>query len=148
MERTILIVDDDKEIAEAIAFYLRSEGYKPVIALDGVEAINLMRSGNISLIIMDVMMPGLDGIQTTMRIREEHNIPIIMLSAKSEDYDKITGLNVGADDYMTKPFNPLELIARVRSQLRRYNQLEALLKQFSQMYSEAADSRSMITRKP
>ncbi len=123
MERTILIVDDDKEIAEAIAFYLRSEGYKPVIALDGVEAINLMRSGNISLIIMDVMMPGLDGIQTTMRIREEHNIPIIMLSAKSEDYDKITGLNVGADDYMTKPFNPLELIARVRSQLRRYNQL-------------------------
>lgn len=123
MERTILIVDDDKEIAEAIAFYLRSEGYKPVIALDGVEAINLMRSDNISLIIMDVMMPGLDGIQTTMRIREEHNIPIIMLSAKSEDYDKITGLNVGADDYMTKPFNPLELIARVRSQLRRYNQL-------------------------
>lgn len=123
MERTILIVDDDKEIAEAIAFYLRSEGYKPLIALDGVEAINMMRSNSISLIIMDVMMPGLDGIQTTMRIREEHNIPIIMLSAKTEDYDKIMGLNVGADDYMTKPFNPLELIARVRSQLRRYNQL-------------------------
>ena len=123
MDRTILIVDDDKEIAEAIAFYLRSEGYKPLIALDGVEAINLMRSNSISLIIMDVMMPGLDGIQTTMRIREEHNIPIIMLSAKTEDYDKIMGLNVGADDYMTKPFNPLELIARVRSQLRRYNQL-------------------------
>ena len=123
MERTILIVDDDKEIAEAIAFYLRSEGYKSLIALDGVEAINMMRSNSISLIIMDVMMPGLDGIQTTMRIREEHNIPIIMLSAKTEDYDKIMGLNVGADDYMTKPFNPLELIARVRSQLRRYNQL-------------------------
>lgn len=123
MERTILIVDDDKEIAEAIAFYLRSEGYKPAIAADGIEALNLMRGNDISLIIMDVMMPGLDGIQTTMRIREEHNIPIIMLSAKSEDYDKITGLNVGADDYMTKPFNPLELIARVRSQLRRYNQL-------------------------
>jgi DNA-binding response OmpR family regulator len=123
MERNILIVDDDNEIAEAIGFYLRSEGYNPVIALDGIEALNIMRDNNISLIIMDVMMPGLDGIQTTMRIREEHNIPIIMLSAKSEDYDKITGLNVGADDYMTKPFNPLELIARVRSQLRRYNQL-------------------------
>ena len=123
MENMILIVDDDREIAEAIAFYLRSEGYKPVIALDGIEALNLMRSKSINLIIMDVMMPGLDGIQTTMRIREEHNIPIIMLSAKSEDYDKITGLNVGADDYMTKPFNPLELIARVKSQLRRYNTL-------------------------
>lgn len=123
MSTNILIVDDDKEIAEAIAFYLRSEGYEPLIALDGVEALNLVRSTDVSLIIMDVMMPGLDGIQTTMRIREENNIPIIMLSAKSEDYDKITGLNVGADDYMTKPFNPLELTARVRSQLRRYNQL-------------------------
>ena len=123
MEKAILIVDDDREIAEAIGFYLRSEGYEPVIAISGVEALNLIRNREISLIIMDVMMPGLDGIQTTLRIREEHNIPIIMLSAKSEDYDKITGLNVGADDYMTKPFNPLELIARVRSQLRRYNQL-------------------------
>ena len=123
MGTKILIVDDDKEIAEAIGFYLRNEGYEPVIALDGIEALNRMRGEDISLIIMDVMMPGLDGIQTTLRIREEHNIPIIMLSAKSEDYDKITGLNVGADDYMTKPFNPLELIARVRSQLRRYNQL-------------------------
>ncbi|MBQ6388645.1 MAG: response regulator transcription factor [Mogibacterium sp.] len=123
MGTNILIVDDDREIAEAIGFYLRSEGYEPHIALDGIEALNLVRSMPVSLIIMDVMMPGLDGIQTTLRIREEHNIPIIMLSAKSEDYDKITGLNVGADDYMTKPFNPLELIARVRSQLRRYNQL-------------------------
>ena len=123
MKTNILIVDDDREIAEAIAFYLRNEGYEPLIALDGIEALNLIRSTPVSLIIMDVMMPGLDGIQTTLRIREEHNIPIIMLSAKSEDYDKITGLNVGADDYMTKPFNPLELTARVRSQLRRYNQL-------------------------
>ena len=123
MGTNILIVDDDREIAEAIGFYLRSEGYEPHIALDGIEALNLVRSMPVSLIIMDVMMPGLDGIQTTLRIREEHNIPIIMLSAKSEDYDKITGLNVGADDYMTKPFNPLELIARVRSQLRRNNQL-------------------------
>ena len=123
MKTNILIVDDDREIAQAIAFYLRNEGYEPLIALDGIEALDLIRSTPVSLIIMDVMMPGLDGIQTTLRIREEHNIPIIMLSAKSEDYDKITGLNVGADDYMTKPFNPLELTARVRSQLRRYNQL-------------------------
>ena len=119
----ILIVDDDKEIAEAIRFYLRGEGYHCLIAHDGIEALNMIRNNSVSLIIMDIMMPGLDGIQTTLKIREEHNIPIIMLSAKSEDYDKIMGLNVGADDYVTKPFNPLELIARVRSQLRRYNQL-------------------------
>lgn len=119
----ILIVDDDRSIAEAIAFYLAGEGYGTVIASDGIEAMKVMRSSDIGLIIMDIMMPGLDGMQTTLKIREEHNIPIIMLSAKSEDYDKIMGLNVGADDYITKPFNPLELIARVRSQLRRYNQL-------------------------
>ena len=119
----IMIVDDDNEIAEAIRFYLRGEGYECLIANDGISALNMMRSEQVSLIIMDIMMPGLDGIQTTLKIREEHNIPIIMLSAKSEDYDKIMGLNVGADDYVTKPFNPLELIARVRSQLRRYNQL-------------------------
>lgn len=119
----ILIVDDDNEIAEAIRFYLRGEGFECLIANDGIEALNIIRNNTVSLIIMDIMMPGLDGIQTTLKIREEHNIPIIMLSAKSEDYDKIMGLNVGADDYVTKPFNPLELIARVRSQLRRYNQL-------------------------
>lgn len=123
MDKKILIVDDDREIAEAAAYYLRGEGYTPVTAADGIEALRYIDRQDISLIIMDVMMPGLDGLQTTRRIREEHNIPIIMLSAKSEDYDKITGLNAGADDYMTKPFNPLELIARVRSQLRRYNQL-------------------------
>lgn len=119
----ILIVDDDRSIAEAIVFYLSGEGYGTVIATDGIEALDAVKSQDIGLIIMDIMMPGLDGIQTTMKLREEHNIPIIMLSAKSEDYDKIMGLNVGADDYITKPFNPLELIARVRSQLRRYNQL-------------------------
>ena len=119
----ILIVDDDREIAEAIAFYLRSEGCNAIIAESGMKALDIIDSTSLDLIIMDIMMPGLDGIQTTKRIREEHNIPIIMLSAKSEDYDKIMGLNVGADDYMTKPFNPLELIARVRSQLRRYNYL-------------------------
>lgn len=119
----VLIVDDDKAIAEAIAFYLRGEGYEPIIAQSGIKALNTIKTTPISIILMDIMMPGLDGIQTTLRIREEHNIPIIMLSAKSEDYDKIMGLNVGADDYVTKPFNPLELIARVKSQLRRYNQL-------------------------
>jgi DNA-binding response OmpR family regulator len=123
MKTNILIVDDDREIAQAIAFYLRNEGYEPLIALDGIEALDLIRSTPVSLIIMDVMMPGLDGIQTTLRIREEHNIPIIMLSAKSEDYDKITGLNVGADDYMTKPFSPSELVARVKAHLARYERL-------------------------
>ena len=119
----ILVCDDDREIVEAISIYLSGEGYEILKAYDGTEALEIMEKTPVDLLIVDVMMPGLDGIQTTLRIREEHNIPIIMLSAKSEDYDKITGLNVGADDYMTKPFNPLELTARVRSQLRRYNQL-------------------------
>ena len=119
----ILVVDDDREIAGAIEIYLRNEGYDVIKAFDGFEALEVTRKHDISLIIMDIMMPNLDGIQSTMKIREELNIPIIMLSAKSEDYDKITGLNVGADDYITKPFNPLELVARVRSQLRRYTML-------------------------
>lgn len=123
MSQRILVVDDDKEIAGAIAIYLRNEGYEVMKAYDGFQALEAARNEDISLIIMDIMMPQMDGIQATMKIREELNIPIIMLSAKSEDYDKITGLNVGADDYITKPFNPLELIARVKSQLRRYNTL-------------------------
>lgn len=122
----ILVCDDDKEIAGAIEIYLRNEGYTVFKAFDGVEALNIVRSQPLHLIIMDVMMPKMDGVQATMKIREEKNIPIIMLSAKSEDYDKITGLNVGADDYVTKPFNPLELIARVKSQLRRYVNLGSL----------------------
>ena len=122
----ILVCDDDREIAGAIEIYLRNEGYTVFKAFDGVQALDICRKENIHLIIMDVMMPKMDGIQATMRLREEKNIPIIMLSAKSEDYDKITGLNVGADDYMTKPFNPLELIARVKSQLRRYTRLGAM----------------------
>lgn len=122
-QERILVVDDDREIVGAIAIYLRNEGYEVMKAYDGFQALEVLRKEDISLIIMDIMMPNLDGIETTMRIREELNIPIIMLSAKSEDYDKITGLNVGADDYITKPFNPLELIARVKSQLRRYNTL-------------------------
>jgi len=116
----ILICDDDKEIVGAIEVYLRNEGYEVFKAYDGIEALDIVRRVDIHLILMDIMMPRLDGMRATMMIREEKNIPIIMLSAKSEDYDKITGLNVGADDYITKPFNPLELIARVKSQLRRY----------------------------
>lgn len=122
----ILVCDDDKEIAEAIEIYLRNEGYNVFKAYDGVEALEVAEKNNLHLIIMDIMMPKMDGIQATMKLREEKNIPIIMLSAKSEDYDKITGLNVGADDYVTKPFNPLELIARVKSQLRRYVNLGSL----------------------
>lgn len=116
----ILVCDDDKEIAGAIEIYLRNEGYTVFKAFDGIEALNYARNQQLHLIIMDVMMPKMDGVQATMKIREEKNIPIIMLSAKSEDYDKITGLNVGADDYITKPFNPLEVLARVKTQLRRY----------------------------
>ena len=116
----ILVCDDDKEIAGAIEIYLRNEGYQVFKAYDGAEALRVAREQPLHLIIMDIMMPRMDGIQATMKIREEKNIPIIMLSAKSEDYDKIIGLNVGADDYVTKPFNPLELVARVKSQLRRY----------------------------
>ena len=122
----ILVCDDDKEIAGAIEIYLRNEGYHVFKAYDGIQALEIARKEMIHLIIMDIMMPKMDGVQATMKLREEKNIPIIMLSAKSEDYDKITGLNVGADDYVTKPFNPLELIARVKSQLRRYVRLGSL----------------------
>lgn len=119
----ILVVDDDREIAGAIEIYLRNEGHEVLKAYDGFEALEMVNGNSIDLILMDIMMPRLDGIQATMKIRQELNIPIIILSAKSEDYDKITGLNVGADDYITKPFNPLELVARVNSQLRRYMML-------------------------
>lgn len=121
----ILVCDDDKEIAGAIEIYLRNEGYKVFKAYNGLEALEIARKETLHLIIMDIMMPKMDGVQATMKLREEKNIPIIMLSAKSEDYDKITGLNVGADDYVTKPFNPLELVARVKSQLRRYTTLSS-----------------------
>ena len=109
----ILVCDDDKEIVGAIEIYLKNEGYEVFKAYDGIEALDILRKEEVHLILMDIMMPRLDGMRTTMKIREEKNIPIIMLSAKSEDYDKITGLNIGADDYITKPFNPLELVARV-----------------------------------
>ena len=116
----ILIVDDEKEIRDAVDIYLRGEGYKVYKAKDGIEALEILEETNMHLIILDVMMPRLDGMQTCLKIREKRNIPIIMLSAKSEDSDKILGLNIGADDYVTKPFNNLELVARVKSQLRRY----------------------------
>ena len=119
----ILVCDDDKEIVEAIEIYLPQEGYRILKAYDGMEAIKILESEEVNLLILDVMMPRLDGIRTTLKIREKNSIPIIILSAKSEDADKILGLNVGADDYVTKPFSPLELVARVKSQLRRYTQL-------------------------
>lgn len=122
----ILVCDDDKEIVRAIGIYLKNEGYRVLEAYDGIEALDILRKEEIHLIIMDIMMPRMDGMQTTARIREEKNIPIIMLSAKSEDYDKIGGLGAGADDYVTKPFNPMELIARVKSQLRRYTTLGSM----------------------
>ena len=122
----ILICDDDKEIAEAVSIYLQNEGFHTLQAYDGFQALSLIEHDEIHLIIMDVMMPGMDGLRATMEIRRERNIPIIMLSAKSEDTDKILGLNMGADDYITKPFNPLELIARVKSQLRRYTTLGSI----------------------
>lgn len=119
----ILVCDDDKEIVEAIDIYLTQEGYEVLKAYDGDEAIKVLKRNEVDLLIMDVMMPRLDGIRATLKIRENMSLPIIILSAKSEDADKILGLNIGADDYMTKPFNPLELVARVKSQLRRYTQL-------------------------
>ena len=119
----ILICDDDKEIVEAIAIYLKSAGYNIYKAFDGIEAVEAIDKNDIHLVIMDIMMPRLDGISAMLKIREEKNIPVIILSAKSEDTDKITGLTLGADDYITKPFNPLELMARVKSQLRRYTEL-------------------------
>ncbi len=122
----ILVCDDDKEIVEAIEIYLSQDGYQIYKAYNGQQAIDLLQKEEIHLLIMDIMMPKLDGIRATLKIREYSSIPIIMLSAKSEDTDKILGLNIGADDYITKPFNPLELAARVKSNLRRYTSLGSL----------------------
>jgi len=126
MSQTVLVCDDDREIAAAVSIYLRAEGYNVIEAYDGLQALEaLQQHSQIQLILMDIMMPRLDGVHATMKIRESHNIPIIMLSAKGEDNDKILGLNIGADDYITKPFNPMELVARVRSHLRRFTRLGA-----------------------
>lgn len=126
MGENILIVDDDREIVDAIEFYLKPEGFNILKAYDGLEAIENLIDSNIDLVIMDVMMPNMDGLKATLKIRENNNIPIILLSAKDQDMDKILGLNMGADDYITKPFNPLELIARVKSQLRRFINLNTM----------------------
>ena len=119
----ILVCDDDKEIVEAIEIYLTQDGHQVLEAYDGIEAVEILKKESVDLLIMDIMMPRMDGIRATLKIREKHNIPFIILSAKSKDADKILGLNIGADDYITKPFNPLELVARVKSHLRRYMQL-------------------------
>lgn len=119
-KNTVLVVDDEKDIREVIEIYLINEGINVITASDGFEAIEKLKTNRVDLIVLDIMMPKLDGIRTCLKIREEKKLPIIMLSAKIEDCDKILGLNVGADDYVTKPFNPLELVARVKSQLRRY----------------------------
>lgn len=123
---TVLVVDDDREIVESIAIFLQADGYLVRKAYNGLEALDIVMTENVHLIILDIMMPELDGIKTLLKVRESKNLPIILLSAKSEDADKILGLTAGVDDYITKPFNPSELVARVKSQLRRYTQLGAM----------------------
>ena len=132
--QTILVCDDDREIVEAIDIYLQQEGYAVLKAYDGEEALRVLKENEVQLLIMDVMMPRLDGIRATLKIREESSIPIIILSAKTEDSDKILGLNVGADDYLGKPFNPLELLARIKAQLRRYKRYFAADRQVTEVF--------------
>ena len=145
----ILVCDDDKEIVEAIEIYLTQEGHHILKAYDGEQAIRVLQNHPVDLLIIDVMMPKLDGIRATLKIREENALPIIILSAKSEDADKILGLNVGADDYVTKPFNPLELVARVKAQLRRYTQLGAMTEKKENIYETGGlmidDDRKEVT---
>lgn len=145
----ILLCDDDKEIVEAIEIYLTQEGHHILKAYDGEQAIRVLQNHPVDLLIIDVMMPKLDGIRATLKIREKNALPIIILSAKSEDADKILGLNVGADDYVTKPFNPLELVARVKSQLRRYTQLGAMTEKKENIYETGGlmidDDRKEVT---
>ena len=145
----ILVCDDDKEIVEAIEIYLTQEGHHILKAYDGEQAIRVLQNHPVDLLIIDVMMPKLDGIRATLKIREENALPIIILSAKSEDADKILGLNVGADDYVTKPFNPLELVARVKSQLRRYTQLGSMTEKKENIYETGGlmidDDRKEVT---
>lgn len=126
VQETVLVVDDEKEIRNLIEVYLKNEGYKVLKASNGLEALEIMQNNRIHLIVLDIMMPKMDGIEACMKIREINNMPIIMLSAKNQDIDKILGLSSGADDYMSKPFNPMELVARVKSQLRRYMKLKTI----------------------
>ena len=145
----VLVCDDDREIVEVIEIYLSQEGYKVLKAYDGEEALKVLDREKVDLLIIDVMMPKLDGIRATLKIREKNALPIIILCAKSEDADKILGLNVGADDYVTKPFNPLELVARVKSQLRRYTQLGAMTEKKENIYETGGlmidDDRKEVT---
>ena len=145
----ILVCDDDKDIVEAIEIYLAQEGHHILKAYDGEQAIRVLQNNPVDLLIIDVMMPKLDGIRATLKIREKNALPIIILSAKSEDKDQILGLNVGADDYVTKPFNPLELMARVKSQLRRYTQLGAMAEKIGNVYETGGlmidDDRKEVT---
>lgn len=129
---TILVCDDDREIVDAIEIFLLQEGYRILKAYNGMEALKIVEEETVHLLLLDIMMPQLDGIRVTKKIREKQGIPIIILSAKSEDVDKILGLNIGADDYITKPFNPLELLARVKSQLRRYTRLGSIVQEEAQ----------------
>lgn len=128
MQLTVLIVDDDEEITRSTGIFLKADGYRVLEAHDGLEALDMLMSEEVHLVLLDIMMPRLDGISTLMKLREKKNIPVILISAKSEDADKILGLTAGADDYVTKPFNPSELVARVKSQLRRYTTLGAMEK--------------------
>ncbi len=128
MQLTVLIVDDDEEITRSTGIFLKADGYRVLEAHDGLEALDMLMSEEVHLVLLDIMMPKLDGISTLMKLREKKNIPVILISAKSEDADKILGLTAGADDYVTKPFNPSELVARVKSQLRRYTTLGAMEK--------------------
>jgi DNA-binding response OmpR family regulator len=139
----VLMVDDEYEIREAVEIYLKNEGIKVFHAADGIEALRVVELEEIHLILMDLMMPKMDGIKATFKIRESKNIPIIMLSAKSEDTDKILSLNIGADDYITKPFNPMELVARVKSQLRRYTSLG----QYDEQVDDEINVRGLILNK-
>ena len=145
----ILICDDEKDIVSALTIYLRAEGYQTIPAYNGREALQALREQEVHLVLLDVMMPEMDGIAALSKIRQESNVPVILLTAKSEDTDKVLGLNVGADDYVTKPFNPVELIARVRSQLRRYLQLDGGAAQGDAMKLggiELDDRRKTVTR--
>ena len=132
----ILVVDDDREIVDSIAIFLSGENYTVFKAYDGIEALDILTEKDVHLMILDIMMPKLDGIRTLMKLRESKNVPVILLSAKSEDADKILGLTAGADDYVTKPFNPSELVARVKSQLRRYTTLGSIGKQNNEISIE------------
>lgn len=148
-KNTILVCDDDKEIVDAIEIYLSQEGYRILKAYDGLQAVEMLEREEVQLLLIDIMMPKLDGLRATLKIREKSSIPIIILSAKSEDADKILGLNIGADDYVTKPFNPLELVARVKSQLRRYTKLGNAMDDNQKIYQTGGlimnDDRKEVT---